>query len=107
MSGNHEFYEGLEEGVELTQQSGFQVLRGEHTKLGERLYVAGVDDDEALDPQGRQDTNQSALDGIPEDAFTILLKHRPSVSKSIVDRFDLQLSGHTHWAAAIATITAS
>ena len=30
------------------------------------------------------------------DGVTILLKHRPKVSKAALGRFDLQLSGHTH-----------
>jgi hypothetical protein len=54
------------------------------------------------DPAGRQigqapHTDESAaLPAGPRTAATILLKHQPRVSRAAEDRFDVQLSGHTH-----------
>ncbi|MCK5093182.1 MAG: metallophosphoesterase, partial [Spirochaetes bacterium] len=36
------------------------------------------------------------LKGLPDDRFTLLLKHRPVIDEQSLGLFDLQLSGHTH-----------
>jgi predicted MPP superfamily phosphohydrolase len=36
------------------------------------------------------------LSSLPEDRFTLLLKHQPIIDAGAVGLFDLQLSGHTH-----------
>ena len=96
ISGNHEVYADLDKALELTKQSGFQILRSSSSKVDSCVYLAGVDDPEALDGLTAEEAEKEALKDIPESAFTILLKHRPHISASAVDRFDLQLSGHTH-----------
>ena len=97
VTGNHEFYRGIEATLAFHRAAGFEVLRGEWTEAGQRLSVAGVDDpaggrtggavfideDRALPPAGR-------------GRFTVLLKHQPRVRAESLDRFDLQLSGHVH-----------
>jgi len=36
------------------------------------------------------------LSGLPQDKFTLFLKHRPIVDQDAKGLFDLQLSGHIH-----------
>lgn len=96
ITGNHEVYAGLGKALELTKNAGFQVLRSASRKVGENIYVAGVDDPEALAGRTAESAESEALAGIPAAAFTILLKHRPRISQAQVTKFDLQLSGHTH-----------
>jgi predicted MPP superfamily phosphohydrolase len=96
ISGNHEVYENLDQGLELTRSAGFRVLQGEAIEVAPGLFIAGVDDAEALEDGAFGNHERNALTDIPEDACTILLKHRPTVLKSSIGRFDLQLSGHTH-----------
>lgn len=96
ISGNHEVYENLESGLDLTRRSGFRILQGESVEVTPDLYVAGVDDAEALEDGVGGQHEKEALDGVPAEACTILLKHRPTVIKSSIGHFDLQLSGHTH-----------
>jgi predicted MPP superfamily phosphohydrolase len=96
ISGNHEVYENLESGLDLTRRAGFRVLQGESVEVTPNLYVAGVDDAEALEDGVTGQHEKEALKDIPGEACTILLKHRPTVIKSSIGRFDLQLSGHTH-----------
>jgi predicted MPP superfamily phosphohydrolase len=96
ISGNHEVYENLQSGLDLTRRCGFRVLQGESVEVRSDLYVAGVDDAEALEDGVNGQHEKEALEGIPEKACTILLKHRPTVITSSIGRFDLQLSGHTH-----------
>lgn len=96
ISGNHEVYEDLEAGLDLTRRAGFQVLRGEAREAAPKLFVAGVDDAEALPSGTAGDHEARALAGIPDQTCVILLKHRPTVRRASIGRFTLQLSGHTH-----------
>ena len=101
VTGNHEFYAGIDQAILFTQRAGFLVLRGEAVTVGNVLRIAGVDDPTG-DPTGarlggnirRQEG--AVLGGEPSPVFTILLKHRPQLSRESRGLFDLQLSGHTH-----------
>lgn len=97
ITGNHEFYAGLQLSLDFMKKAGFTVLRGEGVAVSERLSIAGVDD-----PAGRgfdamqEGPEREILSGLPRDKFTVLLKHRPVVSEGSPGFFDLQLSGHAH-----------
>ena len=96
VSGNHEVYAGLDEAIDLTQESGFQILKSEAHQVSENFFVAGVDDPEALGKTSTQSAEAEAFSKVPEGAFVVLLKHRPHISETNLNKFDLQLSGHTH-----------
>ncbi len=95
ITGNHEFYAGIEQAISFISNSGFTLLRGEGTSG--IINVAGVDD-----PAGerlglsRKVSEKDLLSGIPKDKFTLFLKHRPLIDPGAVGLFDLQLSGHVH-----------
>ncbi len=93
VTGNHEYYAGLEQGLDFLAQSGFTVLRNEAVTVADTLIVAGVDD-----PAGSRVPDDAAVLAQAEGSglFTVLLKHRPWVSEAASGLFDLQLSGHTH-----------
>ncbi len=97
VTGNHEFYAGLQNSLDLTSQSGFTMLRQQGIGVG-GVTLVGVDD-HALSGRGTQ-TGQSRERDIllaqPADSFTVLLKHRPDIDPGSLGHFDLQLSGHTH-----------
>lgn len=97
VTGNHEFYAGLEGALAFTRAAGFTVLRNEAVTLDRMLTLAGVDDPAALahgHVQARSE--EEVLEGVPAERLTLLLKHQPRVKESSLGRFDLQLSGHTH-----------
>jgi len=97
VTGNHEFYAGIDQALSFTKRAGFSVLRGEAVTAGSLVRIAGVDDPAgaALGAvPGRREAE--ILAGNPGTMFTILLKHRPRVADGSRARFDLQLSGHTH-----------
>lgn len=97
VTGNHEYYAGLDAAIAFTQEGGFHVLRGEGVVVAEGLNLVGVDDRTGRQfAGGRFVSERAVLAGMPEGHFTILLKHRPEVDPEAVGRFDLQLSGHTH-----------
>jgi predicted MPP superfamily phosphohydrolase len=97
VTGNHEFYAGLDRSLEFTKQAGFRVLREEGTSVSGLINIAGVDDP-AVRGYGpsKEVPEKDLLSGLPKDKFTLFLKHRPDVEKSAVGLFDLQLSGHAH-----------
>lgn len=96
ITGNHEYYAGLDQALEFTRRAGFTMLRGEAVEVS-GIYIAGVDD-----PAGKQlgslngKSEKELLSGLDNNKFKILLKHRPHVSNDGAGLFDLQLSGHTH-----------
>lgn len=92
VTGNHEYYAGLDQSLDYLRRSGFTVLRNRVAAPADFLRIVGVDD-----PAGG-----GAPDELPllaqtsQDAFVLLLKHRPTVATGGEGRFDLQLSGHAH-----------
>jgi hypothetical protein len=95
VTGNHEFYAGLDQTLKFTQNAGFRVLRGEHLNIAGILTIAGVDDPQAQ-TSGSKIAEKELLSGITDQGFTLLLKHRPLIAGDAGNLFDLQLSGHVH-----------
>lgn len=96
ITGNHEFYAGLQNALDFTEQSGFTILRHQAVVAG-GINLVGVDD-RALTSWGREPlkSERDFLLAQPQQNFTILLKHRPDIDPESLGLFDLQLSGHTH-----------
>ncbi len=94
VTGNHEFYAGLEDSLRFLHDAGFTVLRGESAKVG-GIVLVGVDDPSAATSGQHAGLDTSkALASVTADDFVVLLKHQPVVDGNT--RFDLQLSGHIH-----------
>jgi hypothetical protein len=97
VTGNHEYYAGLEASVEVLRQAGFHVLRDGWAELVPGVVLAGVDDLTARRQFGDPgDPLPATLAGRPP-GFTILLSHSPwRVEEAAAAGVDLMLSGHTH-----------
>jgi predicted MPP superfamily phosphohydrolase len=97
VTGNHEFYAGLDRSVAVLRAAGFRVLRDEAAEAAPGLVVAGVDDLTARRQLGERDGFVArALASRPRGA-TIFLCHSPSeVERAAELGADLMLSGHTH-----------
>ena len=97
VTGNHEFYAGLQDSLAFTQKAGFTVLRNEGMGVTEHLNIAGVDDrTRRYYKKLPEISEKEMLKGLDRKNFTLLLKHRPEVNQGSLGLFDLQLSGHTH-----------
>ena len=96
ITGNHEFYAGLQDAVNFTEKSGFTMLRQQGMVVGGINFV-GVDDP-AVSLLNHEPTQaeRDVLSAQPKEYFTVLLKHRPEIDPGSLGLFDLQLSGHTH-----------
>ena len=87
---------------EIHAEMGMDLLLNESRYFergNERMYLAGVEN-WGLPPFPQYGDLQTALNSIPEDAFTILLSHDPSHFDAEVKQHSkkvhLTLSGHTH-----------
>lgn len=96
VTGNHEFYAGLDQSIDFINKSGFTLLRGEVTTVGGAIDLAGVDDPTVRSFGSQQGLSDREVLSGGSGRFTILLKHQPLVEKDAPGVFDLQLSGHTH-----------
>ena len=101
VTGNHEYYSGVEEWVAEVRRLGFRVLCNENVAIdrdGGLVAIAGVPDRSAgwLQP-GPVSDPRKALDGAPEGAVKILLAHQPLSAPAAAEAgYDLVLCGHTH-----------
>jgi hypothetical protein len=97
VTGNHEFYAGLDRALAFTEKAGFTILRGEGLTVSNLLNVAGVDDParKRYVPD-RAASEKSLLEKMSREKFTLFLKHQPVINSESLGMFDLQLSGHTH-----------
>jgi len=95
VTGNHEFYHGLDNSLSFLEKSGLTVLRGQYAEAG-GIVIAGVDDS-AFRSRSEDTTDvMRLLEKVPADRFILLLNHKPWYPDAAVGRFDLQFSGHTH-----------
>ncbi len=97
VTGNHEFYAGLERSLDFTKKAGFTLLRDEGLTIAGLINIAGVDDPAGKRPElDGSVSEKELLSRFPRELFTLVLKHRPLVDPKVRGHFDLQLSGHTH-----------
>jgi predicted MPP superfamily phosphohydrolase len=101
ITGNHEYYSGVEQWVKEVDRLGYDVLLNEHRIIerdGSALVLAGVTDYSGGNflPSHRSDPHAAFLDA-PSDLVRIFLAHQPKTLRQTdgID-FDLMLSGHTH-----------
>ncbi len=96
ITGNHEYYAGLEKALTFTKEAGFTLLRGTAVSSGP-INVAGVDDPAGVQMKIDKPASEKALlSKLPKGKFTLFLKHQPRIDPEATGLFDLQLSGHTH-----------
>jgi len=90
VTGNHEYYAGLEYSIGFTESAGFQMLHNEGVSIDGIINVAGVDD------MGGGISEKALLSSLDRSRFTLFLKHRPLLDPDAMGYFDLQVSGHAH-----------
>jgi predicted MPP superfamily phosphohydrolase len=98
ITGNHEYYGGVESAVKYMQAHGITVLRDSTVKIDNALYLIGRDDREKKRITGfpRQSLD-SLLTDLDPALPKILLDHQPfNLAEVTRAGIDLQLSGHTH-----------
>ncbi len=101
VTGNHEYYAGVEEWTGLLERLGVSVLRNRRVPIGDAgasLDLVGVDDWYGARRRGGRGYDlDAALADRDEDRAAVLLAHQPVNFEAAVERgVGLQISGHTH-----------
>ncbi len=104
VTGNHEYYSGVEPWLAELRRLGITVLRNQRVAVGDRgpggasIDLAGIDDwrSRGLAPGHGPDLDR-ALAGRDPERSLVLLAHQPhGVPEATRAGVELQLSGHTH-----------
>ncbi len=101
VTGNHEYYSGVEEWLPYLERMGIRVLRNERTSLGgsgASFDLAGIDDEWAVrHGRGHGADLSSAVAGRDPERELVLLAHQPkAIAEAAAAGVGLQISGHTH-----------
>ena len=101
VTGNHEYYSGVDAWCRFLPKLGIRVLRNERVSIGEgdaSFDLAGIDDYNAHDATDDHGPDlPRALAGRDESRELVLLAHQPRAVKQAAELgVGLQLSGHTH-----------
>ncbi len=94
IAGNHEYYSDAAAWLGHMGSLGWSVLVNQHLVVP-GLVIAGIDDPTGTGMAGRGPDLDAALSGAP-DLPVLLLAHQPHQVHGVLDRVDLQISGHTH-----------
>ncbi len=101
ITGNHEYYSGVEPWLDEMQRLGLTVLLNDHRLLEQqnsKIVIAGVTDYSAgqFIPAHASDPHK-AIQGAEAVPVKILLAHQPrNIFAAASAGYDLQISGHTH-----------
>jgi hypothetical protein len=100
VTGNHEYYAGVNEWIAEITRLGARYLRNERvaiTKHGATFDLGGVDDHSAYEWFGHGEDFPKATAGRDPSRVLVMLAHQPRQVRHASDYgVDLQLSGHTH-----------
>jgi len=97
VSGNHEYYTGMDKFRAIARQSNIKIIDNTRTTVAGAIDLVGVDDHISAMGSRAENSIRQAMDGADPARPSILLSHRPDTFVAAQKLgFDLQLSGHTH-----------
>lgn len=103
ITGNHEYFAGVNHYTDLCEKLGFVLLRNENFALkgtnGEDIItIAGINDKEGIKFKADTVDIDAAFSGIGKDEPVLFISHRPEPFDMVKDKEMpvIQLSGHTH-----------
>lgn len=101
VTGNHEYYSGVDDWIVELRRLGIQVLRNERVSIGSdeaSFDLIGIDDAHAAQfGNGHGADLAKAVYGRNPHREAVLLAHQPrAVYEAVEHGIGLQLSGHTH-----------
>lgn len=97
ITGNHEYYAGIDLFMDLAARARMKVLRDEAVTIAGELQVVGVEDQQAGSFGVKRKSLEELIKPLDQTKPIILLNHRPlGFANAVKQGVDLQLSGHTH-----------
>ena len=89
--GNWEYWRGLGRPHVLVEGTGARMLRNSAVEVRPRLWLVGLDDECAGDPD-----DDLAFRGVPRGAAAIAILHSPAPFRRLAPRAPLVFAGHSH-----------
>ena len=102
VTGNHEYYAGIESYEKLCENLGIILLRNENFELKDGdeniLTVAGINDEQSAKQSADKVDVEAAFANADRNLPVLFLSHRPQYFDLVKDKEMpvIQLSGHTH-----------
>jgi len=97
ITGNHEYFAGVNKAVEYMKKAGITVLEDSVIKISDSFYLAGRKDLMAQRMSDGRKSLDEILQGVDKKFPVILMDHQPYNLDAVQQNgVDLQLSGHTH-----------
>lgn len=99
VTGNHEYYGGVQAACEYLEAHGIKMLRDTTIKIADSFYLVGRDDREKPRITGRRRKSlDELLAGVDMNFPIIAMDHQPFALQKVAESgIDLQISGHTHY----------
>lgn len=96
ITGNHEFYGGVEAATRYLTDHGIEMLRDKTLKINDSFYLIGRED-RTLNQVRKRKTLQELMADVDKSKPVIMMDHQPfELDEAVQSGVDLQLSGHTH-----------
>jgi predicted MPP superfamily phosphohydrolase len=98
VTGNHEFFHGVEKCISTLSGMGIRTLRGSMVNVpGAPIAIGGLDDPSDM-PAARTAAPPIPSPDPDPSVYKIFAYHRPQrFSEAVKAGYDLEICGHTHW----------
>jgi predicted MPP superfamily phosphohydrolase len=97
VTGNHEYYAGLETSLSYLRQGNVHVLEDEAVRVEDSFYLIGRNDMTANRMGKKRKSLEEILASVDRSLPLILMDHQPlDLGLTEAQGVDIQLSGHTH-----------
>lgn len=97
VTGNHDFYMGIDNFTRLMEKARIRVLRNSSVVIAEEIQLAGIDDNTGIRFESSGGDIVKATKGCDRGKPLVLLSHKPMYYETAeASAVDLMLCGHTH-----------
>jgi predicted MPP superfamily phosphohydrolase len=97
ITGNHEYFGGVDRAVRYIEESGITVLQDSVIKIAESFYLIGRKDLMAERMESGREPLNNLVENLDYRLPKILMDHQPfHLEQAQKNGIDLQISGHTH-----------
>ncbi|MEN8153766.1 MAG: metallophosphoesterase [Acidobacteriota bacterium] len=97
ISGNHEYYTGMDYFYEFAKNTGMEIIDNKKINISEYISLTGLSDSVSARSRIYKEGSSPVVENLDKKKFNILIAHRPyGFEYFSALGVDLQLSGHTH-----------
>ncbi len=100
ITGNHEYFGGVEKACKYLVEHNVTMLRDQSIKIGDSFFLVGREDRSSSRFPGGHIRKElpELLNSVDRSYPVILMDHQPfGLGEAVAEDVDLQISGHTHY----------